>query len=97
MDFRVTRPSSLFMSRPQFWCRDSLFKSLQLELVVHDVRTCFLLQLITPDVATSLFLSRHHFTFSVVFNCGHDVATSFLMSRHQLPALVFLNRRPLMS
>ena len=55
------------------------------------------LKLITLEVATSLFLSRHHFTFSVVFNCGHDVATSFLMSRHQLPALVLLNRRLLMS
>ena len=49
------------------------------------------------EVTTSLFLSRHHFTSSAVFNCGHDVATSLLMSRHQLPALVLLNRRPWMS
>ena len=53
-----------------------------------------LLQLTTLEVATSLFLSRHHFTFSVVFNGGHDVATSVLMSQHQLLAHVLLKGVP---
>ena len=73
------------MSRPQSFCRDNLFKSLQLELVCSGGQDVLSLKLITLDVATSLLLSRHYFLSAAVFNCASScrdvtlhVATSAL-------------------
>ena len=76
----------LFMSRHQVSCRDisswyCAFEQASPVVVTSALSLCQF-QHVVLDVATSVFLSRHHLMLLLVALVVYDVATSDFLSRH---------------